>query len=195
MGVNTATRVHAELLKIFLTTDMHRSQLSPLQQAMILHNGRKSPKNWVMKRKIEFVTSVSFFDINRSMFSWQTLLLDKNVIGYFKGIQIYFGINIATTVDTELLKILLSIDLHRPQFSPMQWATISHNGRKSPKNWLTMRKIEFVTSVSFCDFTRSMFSWHTLLPDENVIGPKVNKVSNVVWFFHRLFCAALLKAL
>ena len=30
LGVNTATRVHAELLKIFLTTDMHRSQLSPL---------------------------------------------------------------------------------------------------------------------------------------------------------------------
>ena len=99
----------------------------------------------------------------------------------------HYCVNTATTVHTELLKILLTIDLHRSQFSPMQWATISHNGRKSPKNWLTMRKIEFVTSVSFCDFTRSMFSWQTLLPDENVIGPKVNKVSNVVWFFTAFF--------
>ena len=127
MGVNTASTVYSELLKILLTIDLHRSQFSPMQWATISHNGRKSPKNWLTMRKIEFVTSVSFCDFTRSMFSWQTLLLDKNVIGYFKWIQIYFGINIATTVDTELLKILFTFDLHGSQFSPMQQATILNN--------------------------------------------------------------------
>ena len=63
-------------------------------------------------------------------------------------------------------KNVLHPSCETPGAALVQWATISHNGPKSPKNWLTMREIEFVTSVTFCDFTRSMFSWQTHLLDD-----------------------------